>query len=78
VFLTQRTASVDQQPQHRELMVIHDRTQSGHPAPAQRYRVRVSGVGLTTMAVTNTLARADSFGGTSTTSSPIASSRTAS
>ena len=46
VVLTQRPAPVDQDPQHRELLVVDDRTQPGHPGPDQGDRVGVGGVGL--------------------------------
>ena len=46
VVLTQGPAPVDQDPQHRELFVVDDRTQSGHPDPDQRDGVGVGGVGL--------------------------------
>ena len=41
-----RTAAVDQDPQHRELLVVDHRPQPAHPGPDQRHRVRVGGVGL--------------------------------
>jgi hypothetical protein len=46
VVLAQGTAPVDQDPQHRELLVVDHRTQTGHPGADQGDRVRVGGVGL--------------------------------
>ena len=46
VVITQRAAPVDQDPQHRELLVVDDRTQAAHPGANQRDRVGVGGVGL--------------------------------
>jgi hypothetical protein len=45
-ILTQRTAAVGQDPQHRQLLVISHRAQPGHPGRGQRHRMRVGGVGL--------------------------------
>ena len=36
VVLAQRAASVDQDPQDRELLVVDDWTQAGHPGADQR------------------------------------------
>ena len=46
VVLTERLASVDQDPQHRQLLIVHDRPQPGHPGAHECDRVRVGGVGL--------------------------------
>jgi hypothetical protein len=46
VVLGQRSAPIDQHPQHRELLVVDDRAQAGHPGADQRDRVGVGGVGL--------------------------------
>ena len=50
VVLTQGPAAVDQDPQHRELLVVDHRTQPGHPGADQRDRVGVGGVGLAALA----------------------------
>ncbi len=70
------SAPVDQDPQHRELLVV-DRPDAGRPSecrPAATEWASVASV-LRPCPVANTRARADNFGGTSTTSSPSASSR---
>jgi len=46
VVRTERPAPVGQDPQHRELLVVDDRTQAGHQGPDKSDRVRVGGVGL--------------------------------
>jgi hypothetical protein len=73
VILTPSATSVDQNPQHREPLVVDYGTQAGHAGADQRDRVRVGGVGVAAMA--NTRALAESLGGTSATSSPSASTR---
>ena len=39
-------ASVDQEPQHRELLVVDHWTQPAHPGADQGHGVRIGGVGL--------------------------------
>ncbi len=46
VVLAEGAATVDQQPQHRQLLVVDDRAQPGHPGADQRDRMRVGRVGL--------------------------------
>ena len=46
VVLAQGAAPVDQDPQHRQLLVVDHRPQPGHPGADQRDGVRVGGVGL--------------------------------
>ncbi|MFN8079799.1 MAG: hypothetical protein U0Q19_09540 [Kineosporiaceae bacterium] len=46
MVLAQGAPAVDQDPQHAELLVAHERPQAGHPHPDQGHRVRVGGVGL--------------------------------
>ena len=46
MVLAQRSASVDQHPQDRELLVVDHRSQPRHPGPDQRDGVGVGGVGL--------------------------------
>ena len=50
VVLAQGAAPVDQDPQHRKLFVVDHRPQSAHPGPHQRNRMRIGGVGLTSLA----------------------------
>ena len=50
VVLTQGPTAVDQHPKHRELLVVHDRSQAGHPGPDRRHRMRIGGVGLAALA----------------------------
>ncbi len=47
--LTERSAPVDQDPQHRELLVVDDRAKAGHPGTDQRHGVRIGRVGLTAL-----------------------------
>jgi hypothetical protein len=47
VVLTQRAAPVDQDPQHRQLLVVDDRPQAAGPGADHGAGVRVGGVGLT-------------------------------
>ena len=49
VLLTQSTASVGQQPQHRELVIGDHRSQPGHAGPDQRHGVGVGGIGLASL-----------------------------
>jgi len=49
VVLTQRPASVDQDPQDRELFVVDHRTKPGHPGPDQRHGVGIGDVGLASL-----------------------------
>jgi hypothetical protein len=46
VVFTQRPASVHQDPQHRDLLVVNHRPQTNHPGGDQRDRMGVGGVGL--------------------------------
>ena len=46
VVITQGATAVDQQPQHGELLIVNDRSQSTHPGPDQRDRMRISGIGF--------------------------------
>ena len=46
VVITEGAAAVDQDPQHRELLIVNDRPQPTHPGADQRHRVRVGGVGF--------------------------------
>jgi hypothetical protein len=46
VVLAQRAASVDQDPQHRELLVVDHRPQSSHASADQGDGVGIGGVGL--------------------------------
>jgi hypothetical protein len=46
VVFAQRPAAVGQDPQHRQLLVIGDLAQPGHPGSGQGDRMRVGGVGL--------------------------------
>lgn len=50
MVLTQGAAPVDQDPQHRQLLVVDHRTQTGHPGADQGDGVGVGGVGPTTLA----------------------------
>lgn len=77
MLLTQRASAVNLDPQHFQVGVAHDRAQPEHPGADQGDGVGVGGVGLAVRTAENTRARAASFGGTSTTSSPAASSRSA-
>ena len=78
VVLAQGPAPVDQYPQHRQLDVIIDWPQAAHGGADQGDGVRVGGVGLAALpGGEHTGARADSFGGTSTTCSPSPTSRLA-
>ena len=45
-LLAQRPPTVDQDPQHRQLLVIDDGSQSAHPGADERHGVRIGGVGL--------------------------------
>jgi len=46
VVFAERAAPVGQHAQHRELLVIDDRSQAGHAGADERDGVRVGGVGL--------------------------------
>lgn len=50
VVLAQGPATVGQDPEHRELLVVHDGPQPGHPDPYERDGVGVGGVGLASLA----------------------------
>ena len=77
VVLTQGPTAVDQHPKHRELLVVHDRSQAAIRVPTNATECASVASVLRPWPVAKTRARADSFGGTSITCSPAASSRTA-
>jgi hypothetical protein len=49
VVLAEGAATVDEQAQDRELLVVDDWPQPGHPGADQRHRVRVCRVGLSSL-----------------------------
>jgi hypothetical protein len=73
----QGPAAVDQHPQHGELLVVDHRPQPGHPVLTSATEWASLASVLRPCPVQNTRARADSFGGTSTTSWWSSSSRSA-
>jgi hypothetical protein len=75
MVFAQGAAAIGQDPQHRELLVTGNPAQAGHPGGGQRDRVRIGRVGLAALPGSEYPRTADSLGGTSTTSSPSASSR---
>jgi hypothetical protein len=75
VLLADGATPVDQDPQHLPPVVADHGPQPGHPGPDERDRVCVGGVGLAALPGREHGGRADSFGGTPTTCSPAAMSR---
>lgn len=67
--------AVDEQPQRHRDVIDNDLPQTGRAQGDYGDAVRVGRVGLAAWPVENTLARADSFAGMSTTVSPSATSR---
>jgi hypothetical protein len=63
VVLAQGATTIDQDSQHRELLVIDHRPQAGHPSPDQGDRVRVGGVRLWADAASNGRDQLDPLGG---------------
>src|SRR4051794_21137615 len=49
VVLAEGAATVDEQAQDRELLVVDNRPQPGHPGADQRHRVRIGRVGLSSL-----------------------------
>jgi hypothetical protein len=77
VVFAQRPAAAGQDPQHRQLLVIGDLAQAGHPGSGQGDRMRVGRVGLAALPGSEDAGAGRQLGGTSTTLSPPASSRLA-